>query len=222
MSNKPENKNGKDADAKKGDANRKDEVMKAINKLLKENKLDEIKDLLSGIEDDQKVENELTDGGFLKIATLHDLNEAKKIAELSVLQKTDKIRQIEDKIKSECPNIQKTLYKKSEDKKELGTACVTQGKANKNKVLISLASGTLDLNTLVKLVHNYSGNDNMGNKEFRSARSSMYNNILEYLNSIGLVGRSPKNTSPKMAWLTSKGLKAVEKIKTNLENELKD
>ena len=35
-------------------------------------------------------------------------------------------------------------------------------------------------------------------------------------------GRSPKDTSPKLAWLTPKGLRAVKKIKTNLEIELKD
>ena len=222
MSNKPENKDVKVGISKNGKDTKPDKLKKSVQSLLGETTPEEAIKALNEIIENQKVENEIIEGGFLKMGTLHDLNAEKKTAELAVLQKTDQIRLIEEKMAIEHPNVQKTFYNHPETKKELGTACVVQGKANRDKVLISLAPGTLDLNSLVRAVKNYDGDGNMGNKSFRTARNAMYNNILEYLDSVGLVGRSPKDTNPKMAWLSPKGLKAYKMLKKDLESELED
>ena len=220
MSFKNVNKNSKNDKTKIGEEEKRRELLKTLEAFVKGTDIEEAREMLKKVEADQKLETELKEGDFERIAMLHDLKEQKTQAEIVKLDLNDKIQNLKSSLGTETSKI---LYPSPKKEIKVSSAMKKWGELHKDDALLSLAGGTLDLNSHVEAVGDFIGEAVKGNSSWDHARSQMFNSILPYLADKGYLGRTinkkgEKNT--RYAWLLPKGTKYVKELKNKMKESL--
>ena len=214
------NSKKRNGETKVGD--RPADLSKIIADLVKGNKVEDIKKVLSDALESRKIDLELVEGGFNDIAALHDLwDERNELKRLSV-QKGQEANSLQAEMDRKHPTISKVYFTPPQQPKKTGEAAKLAGETSKDGVLLCLSEGMLDLNSLTAMVGDFEGKPSMNNDQFKTARSGMYNKILPYLESKGLIERSkPSRGSTRFAWVTKKGITYLEGLNNVKEADKK-